>query len=215
MNESTTATRWLTLDAAAAALSISTRQLQRQIIAGQHHTQKQANGRVLVEVQPTPADDAAEQVKTQLMGMTAAVGTAQLSLTILQEHADRAQSTADAALVQVARQTRRADRWALAAVAAGMTLTATVTWMVHVTQQADQAGMRHDRQMSDIAAQLDQVQQQADRAHVALQLQGEAFSEAIAGMTSTPHVADLSLYAAGVSPGMIDDNVCHDVAPQQ
>ena len=37
----------------------------------------------------------------------------------------------------------------------------------------------------------------------------------IAGMTSTPHVADLSLYAAGVSPGMIDDNVCHDVAPQQ
>ena len=215
MNETTPATRWLTLDAAAAAHGISTRQLQRQIAAGQHATQKQSNGRVLVEVQPMPADATAEQVTAQLTGMTAAVTTAQQSLMVLQEHAERAQATADAALAQVARQTRRADRWIMAAVAASVTLAATSTWLVHVTQQADQDDMRHRRQMSDISAQLDQAQQQADRAQIALQHQSAAFSDVLAGMTSVTYVADMSPNSSNVSPGMVDDTSCHDVTPQQ
>lgn len=169
-----TPTEWLTLDAAATRLGVSTRTLQRRITAGDIRSQRRDDGRTLVEVEaatpcPTPVADPAvvERLQRQAddtnrVAALAALASEQTALAFRDRLA-----TVELAL-RDARSTARSWRVACA-VAASVTLSAVVAAGYLAGNGAATA-----RQMSDMSGRLDAAERLRDGLQADLRAATEA-----------------------------------------
>jgi hypothetical protein len=156
-----TPTEWLTLDAAATRLGVSTRTLQRRVTAGDIRSQRREDGRTLVEVDATPcptpvaAPAIVERLQQQAddtnrVAALAALASEQTALAFRDRLATVEQALSDA------RSTARSWRVACA-VAASVTLSAVVA-----AGYLAGNGAATGRQLSDMSGRLDAAERLRD-----------------------------------------------------